>query len=119
MFLKQIDCQIPEGLIKAYALALNSTLNNVERWNADYFQQFFSRDNPSPIVNRCAMEKTLFILLGLNLRLKKEENSVTLMVDFEDYSRLFDKSIAIMKDLFGDVAEVKLKNDITSLLQIL
>lgn len=50
------------------------------------------------------MEKTLFILLGLNLRLKKET------IDFGHYSMLFDKSIGIMKGLFGDTAEIELKN---------
>jgi hypothetical protein len=50
------------------------------------------------------MERILFILLGLNLRLQKET------IYFEHYSMLFDKSIGIMKGLFGDTAEIELKN---------
>jgi very-short-patch-repair endonuclease len=96
---------VPENLIKAYSIALNSTLEDkMERWNINYFKEFLSQYNPTPIGNRCAMEKTLFILLGLNLRLKKET------IDFEHYSMLFDKSIGIMMDLFGDTAEIELKN---------
>ena len=96
---------VPENLIKPYSIALNSTLEGkMERWNINYFKEFLSKYNPTPIDNRCAMEKTLFILLGLNLRLKKET------IDFEHYSMLFDKSIGIMKGLFADTAEVELKN---------
>ena len=96
---------VPENLIKAYSIALNSTLEvKMERWNINYFKEFLSQYNPTPIGNRCAMEKTLFILLGLNLRLKKET------IDFEHYSMLFDKSIGIIKGLFADTAEVELKN---------
>jgi very-short-patch-repair endonuclease len=96
---------VPENLIKAYSIALNSTLEGkMERWNINYFKEFLSQYNPIPIRNRCAMERILFILLGLNLRLKKET------IDFEHYSMLFDKSIGIMKGLFGDTAEIELKN---------
>jgi very-short-patch-repair endonuclease len=96
---------VPENLIKAYSIALNSTLEGkMERWNINYFKGFLSQYNPTPIGNRCAMERILFILLGLNLRLKKET------MDFEHYSMLFDKSIGIMKGLFGDTAEIELKN---------
>jgi hypothetical protein len=76
----------------------------MERWNITYFKEFLSQYNPTPIGNRCAMERILFILLGLNLRLQKET------IDFEHYSMLFDKSIGIMKGLFGDTEEIELKN---------
>jgi very-short-patch-repair endonuclease len=96
---------VPENLIKAYSIALNSTLEGkMERWNINYFKEFFSQYNPTPIGNRCAMERILFILLGLNLRLQKET------IDFEHYFMLFDNSIGIMKGLFGDTAEIELKN---------
>ena len=96
---------VPENLIKAYSIALNSTLEGkMERWNINYFKEFLSQYNPTPIGNRCAMERILFILLGLNLRLQKET------IDFEHYSMLFDNSIGIMKGLFGDTAEIELKN---------
>ena len=95
---------VPENLIRAYSIALNSTFDKMEKWNINYFKEFLSQYNPTPVGNRCAMEKTLFMLLGLNLRLKKE------IIDFEQYSMLFNKSIGIMKVLFGEAAEIELKN---------
>ena len=99
---------VPEYLIKAYSIALSSTLvDKIEKWNPSYFKEFLSQYNPTPVGNRCAMERILFILLGLNLRLKKEPQST---IDFEHYSMLFDKCIGIMKGLFGETAEIELKN---------
>jgi very-short-patch-repair endonuclease len=100
---------VSENLIKAYSIALNSTLaGKIEKWNISYFKEFLSQYNPTPIDNRCAMERILFLLLGLNLRSKIEDPQST--IDFEHYSMLFDKSIGIMKDLFGEAAEIELKN---------
>ena len=100
---------VSENLIKAYSIALNSTLaGKIEKWNISYFKEFLSQYNPTPIGNRCAMERILFLLLGLNLRSKIEDPQST--IDFEHYSMLFDKSIGIMKDLFGEAAEIELKN---------
>ena len=99
---------VPEYLIKAYSIALNSTLvGKMEKWNTSYFKEFLSQYDPTPVGNRCAMERILFILLGLNLHLKKEPQST---IDFEHYSMLFDKSIGIMKGLFGETVEIELKN---------
>src|SRR5919108_1209230 len=99
---------VSENLIKAYSIALNSTLaSKIEKWNISYFKEFLSQFTPTPLGNRCAMEKVLFILLGLNLRLKRDPPQT---IDFEHYSMLFDKSLGIMKGLFGDAAEIELKN---------
>jgi very-short-patch-repair endonuclease len=99
---------VPEYLIKAYSIALNSTLvGKMEKWSTSFFKESLSRYDPTPVGNRCAMERVLFILLGLNLHLKKEPQST---IDFEHYSMLFDKSIGIMKGLFGETAEIELKN---------
>jgi very-short-patch-repair endonuclease len=98
---------VPEYLIKAYSIALNSILvDKMEKWSTSYFKEFLSQYDPTPVGNRCAMERILFMLLGLNLRLKKEPQST---IDFEHYSMLFDKSIGIMKGLFGETAEIELK----------
>jgi very-short-patch-repair endonuclease len=98
---------VPENFIKAYSITLNSTLvDKMERWNASYFKEFLSQYNPTPIDNRCAMERILFMLLGLNLRLKDPTSTI----DFEHYSMLFNKSIGIMKGFFGEAAEIELKN---------
>lgn len=98
---------VPENFIKAYSITLNSTLvGKMERWNASYFKEFLSQYNPTPIDNRCAMERILFMLLGLNLRLKDPTSTI----DFEHYSMLFNKSIGIMKGFFGEAAEIELKN---------
>ena len=99
---------VPEYLIKAYSIALNPTLvGKMEKWSTSYFKEFLSQYDPTPVGNRCAMERILFILLGLNLHLKKEPQST---IDFEHYSMLFDKSIGIMKGLFGETVEIELKN---------
>lgn len=99
---------VPEYLIKAYSIALNSTLvGKMEKWSTSYFKEFLSQYDPTPVGNRCAMERILFILLGPNLHLKKEPQST---IDFEHYSMLFDKCIGIMKGLFGETAEIELKN---------
>ena len=98
---------VPENFIKAYSITLNSTLvGKMERWNISYFKEFLSQYNPTPIDNRCAVERILFMLLGLNLRLKDPPSTI----DFEHYSMLFNKSIGIMKGLFGEGAEIELKN---------
>ena len=98
---------VPENFIKAYSITLNSTLvGKMERWNASYFKEFLSQYNSTPIDNRCAMERILFMLLGLNLRLKDPTSTI----DFEHYSMLFNKSIGIMKGFFGEAAEIELKN---------
>jgi hypothetical protein len=99
---------VQENFIKAYSITLNTTLvGKMEKWNVSYFKEFLLQYNPTPIDNRCAMERILFMLLGLNLRLKKDPQST---IDFENYSMLFDKSIDIMRNLFGASAEVELKN---------
>jgi hypothetical protein len=114
---KMFEIDVPEdnrisnisgNFVKAYASALNSTLLTIDRWNAIYFKEFLSRYDPSPIGNRCAMEKLSFILLGLNLRSKDYQDEP--VIDFGHYSILFDKSIAIMNELFGKAAEIELKN---------
>src|SRR5215207_11047380 len=75
---------VSENLIKAYSIALNSTLvGKMEKWSTSYFKEFLSQYNPTPLGNRCAMANTLFILLGLNLRLKSDLQST---IDFEHYS---------------------------------
>ena len=99
---------VSENLIKAYSIALNSTLvGKMEKWSTSYFKEFLSQYSPTPIGNRCAMERILFMLLGLNLRLKSDLQST---IDFEHYSMLFDKSLGVMKGLFGEAAEIELKN---------
>jgi very-short-patch-repair endonuclease len=99
---------VSENLIKAYSIALNSTLvGKMEKWSTSYFKEFLSQYSPTPIGNRCAMERILFMLLGLNLRLKSDPQST---IDFEHYSMLFDKSLGIMKGLFGEAAEIELRN---------
>ena len=114
---KIFEIDVPEGntmsnisgsFVKAYASALNSTLLTIDRWDAIYFKEFLSRYDPSPIDNRCAMEKLIFILLGLSLRSKDYQDER--VIDFGHYSVLFDKSVAIMNELFGKAAEIELKN---------
>jgi hypothetical protein len=98
---------VPEHLLSVF-IALNSTLvGKMEKWNISYFKEFLSQYNPTPVGNRCAMERILFMLLGLNLRVKEDAQS---LIAFDHYSMLFDKSLGIMKGLFGETAEIELKN---------
>jgi hypothetical protein len=99
---------ISQDFIKAYATVLNSTLIDIGKWNGEYLKEFLSQYNPTPVGNRCAMEKLIFILLGLNLSLKKNDDES--IIDFEGYSILFDKCIKIMNFLFGKIGEIELKN---------
>lgn len=69
--------------------------------------EFPTQYNPPPLCNRCAMERIIFILLGLNLRLKQNDESI---IDFEHYSFLFDKCMGIMNYFFGKIGEIELKN---------
>ena len=103
---------VSEVFIRAYAAALNSTLITIEKWNGPYFKEFLSQYNPTPIGNRCAMEKLIFVLLGLNLRLKNEITGEEYhqIIDFEHYSELFDKCVGIMNYLFGKIGEIELQN---------
>jgi very-short-patch-repair endonuclease len=87
---KMFEIDVPEGnrmsnisgnFVKEYASALNSTLLTIDRWNAIYFKEFLSRSDPSPISNRCAMEKLIFILLGQNLRSKDYQDEP--VIDFK------------------------------------
>ncbi|MGI8832336.1 MAG: endonuclease domain-containing protein [Nitrososphaeraceae archaeon] len=65
---------VPENLIRAYSTALNSRLvDKMEKWNINYFKEFLSQYNPTPIGNRCAMEKTLHAF-GAKLTFKKRDN---------------------------------------------
>ncbi|PWU81594.1 MAG: hypothetical protein DLM72_06300 [Candidatus Nitrosopolaris wilkensis] len=54
------------------------------------------------------MEKLIFTLLGLSLRSKDYRDEA--VRDFEHYSILFDKSVAIMNELCGKASEIELKN---------
>lgn len=102
---------ISEDFIRAYATALNSTIiTTIEKWNASYFKEFLSKYDPTPIDNRCAMEKIIFILLGLNLRARHDKNNDQPIIDFEHYSILYDKGLVIMNELFGRIGETELKN---------
>lgn len=100
---------VSDNFIKSYATALNSTLT-IEKWNGSYFKEFLSKYDPTPISNRCAMEKIIFVLLGLNLSSKHDDDNNNSFINFEHFAMLFDKSIGIMNELFGKVAELELKN---------
>jgi hypothetical protein len=100
---------ISEDFVKAYAMALNSTVTTIEKWNTTHFMQFLSQYNPTPLRNRCAMQKLFYVMLGLNLSTKNEEGYEPI-IDFEHYSNLFDKSIGIMSVLFGKIAELEIRN---------
>ena len=101
---------VSEGFIKAYAIALNSTLTSINRWTGQYFEEFLSQYNPTPTANRCAMEKLIFVVLGLNLRSRSDCDNNYPNIDFERYSALFNQCLQIMNYFFGKIGEIELKN---------
>jgi hypothetical protein len=101
---------VSEGFIKAYAIALNSTLTSITSWTGQYFKEFLSQYNPTPTANRCAMEKLIFVVLGLNLRSKSNRDNNYPNIDFEHYSALFNQCVQIMNYFFGKIGEIELKN---------
>jgi hypothetical protein len=78
----------------------------MEKWNISYFKEFLSQYNATPVGNRCAMERILFMLLGLNLRVKEDAQS---LIAFDHYSMLFDKSLGIMKGPLERLQRLNLK----------
>jgi hypothetical protein len=93
--------------LQFWAIEFNKELDN-EKWSPDYFKESLIRFHPGLVINQCAMERLILLLLGLNLR-KKEDG----ILDFEYSSNLLKRSIEILRCLFseeGNMAAIHLKN---------
>jgi hypothetical protein len=101
---------LPEDLgrlIPNWSVALNSKLT-FENWTAPYFKQILSEYDSRLVTNRCAMERIIFYLLGLNVVARQDAGN---MIDFENFYSLFDRAMAIVSEYFEDpVAGIYLKN---------
>lgn len=78
----------------------------VEGWSTSLFKDVLSKLTPNPSCNRCAMQKTMLMLLGLNFRASKDGTA-----DFQNYAVLFEKATTILREFFGEIATVELKNE--------
>ena len=75
-------------------------------WTTSLFKNFFSTLTPTPACNRCAMQTIMLRLLGLNFRASKDGSA-----DFQNYAILFEKATTILREFFGEIATVELRNE--------
>ena len=73
-------------------------------WTTSVFKDVFSEFSFTS--NRCAIQLTMMMLLGLNFRASDDGTA-----DFQNYARLFEKATFILQEFFGDIAIVELKNE--------
>jgi hypothetical protein len=96
-----------DRLIPNWSMALSSKLT-IENWTAPYFRQILSEYDSRLVTNRCAIERIIFCLLGLNVVSRQDAAN---MIDFEYFYSLFDRTMAIVSEYFEDpVAGIYLKN---------
>jgi hypothetical protein len=77
----------------------NSKENN---WTTEYFKESLSQYDQRIVSNKCAMERFMLQLLGLNLCRKEDLNAYNaIIIDFEHFSILFGKVIKIISDILG------------------
>ncbi|CAN5420617.1 hypothetical protein BH18THE2_BH18THE2_06520 [soil metagenome] len=84
-----------ENSIGAHAIAFNLQLNGRD-WTSAFFKETLPKYDQRLIINRCAMERFIFQIIGLNLR-KGQDN----IVDFEYHSELFRTATKILSEIFG------------------
>ena len=78
----------------------------VEGWTVSVFNDVLSEFISGPNSNRCAMQRIMLSLLGLNFKASDDGTA-----DFHNYATLFEKAIFILQEFFGDIATVELKNE--------
>jgi ribosomal protein L37E len=92
-------------ILKEYAPELNKRIL-ADGWTASLFKDFFSGLDPDPSTNRCAMQTMMLILLGLNFHASKDGTA-----DFKNYVVLFGRATNILREFFGEIATVELRNE--------
>ena len=75
-------------------------------WTVDVFNDVISEFISGPNSNRCAVQRLMMLLLGLNFRASDDGTA-----DFHNYAMLFEKATLILQEFFGDIATVELKNE--------
>jgi very-short-patch-repair endonuclease len=103
---------IPKDLnekLQFLTIEFNKELND-EKWSADYFKESLTRFHPGFIINQCAMERLILLLVGLNLRNGQDGSGL----DFEYSANLLKKGTEILRGIFGEehagAAAIHLKN---------
>ena len=79
---------------------------NQNGWTTDIFQDVFSEFASAPTSNRCAMQQTMLMLLGLNFKASDDGTA-----DFHNYAELFENAILILQEFFGEIGTIELKNE--------
>ena len=78
----------------------------IHGWTVDVFDSVISEFISGPHSNRCAVQRLMMWLLGLNFKASNDGTA-----DFHNYATLFGKAILILQKFFGDIATVELKNE--------
>jgi len=78
----------------------------VDGWTVNVFNTVISEFISGPNSNRCAVQRIMLLLLGLNFRASNDGTA-----DFHNYATLFEKAIFVLQEFFGDIATVELKNE--------
>jgi very-short-patch-repair endonuclease len=95
--------------LQFWSLKFSKELND-EKWSTSYFRESLTRFHSGLVINKCALERLILLLLGLNLRRKQDGG----ILDFEYSSNLLKKGIEILKGIFGEeegnAAAIDLKN---------
>jgi hypothetical protein len=78
----------------------------VDDWSTSVFKDVLSKLTPNPACNRCAMQTIMLMSLGLNFRASKDGTA-----DFQNYAVLFEKATTILREFFGEIATVELRNE--------
>ena len=70
-----IPKEITNDNLQRWASSFNKeSITNEATWCVDYFRQSLIQLHPKLVINQCAMEKFILLLLGLNLHKKEDGN---------------------------------------------
>ena len=101
---KEQRSSLPIYILKKCAHELYSRTNQ-NGWTSNVFEDVFS-EFPSITSNRCAMQQTMMLLLGLNFKASDDGTA-----DFQNYARLFDHTLLVFQEFFGEIGKIELKNE--------
>ncbi|MEP0826134.1 MAG: hypothetical protein HRF40_11675 [Nitrososphaera sp.] len=96
---------ISQGDVRMLARRLDQNLDSYESLAMSFIGKNLSDQSPSPLINRCAMESIILKLIGLRLRARNDG-----LPDFVEYSQYFRKALIIVKELFGPILVIEVRN---------
>ena len=97
---EKIDYKVLEEIVNQ----LNMEIHQRD-WASDFFKEIVSKRSENILSNRCAIQKILLSLLGLNFKSIDDRT-----VDFQHYANLFGKAMKILEEMFGKIATVEFRN---------